>query len=131
MSAFVEMVHGVLAGSATVAAANVTAALFCPLAPAPAVNVRVPHPCLVEAVAEARVHVDSATTIVLLVACTLEHQNVSTKVPEAPAVGLLTTSDVLDNAVTAAAVDVVLAVAEGLSATAIVAAMVQVVKVTV
>ena len=74
---------------------HVTAAVFCPLAPAPAVNVRVPHPCFVGAVREARVHVGSATTIVLLVAGTLEHRNVSTKVPEAPAVGLLTTSDVL------------------------------------
>ena len=58
-------------------------------------NVHVPHPCFVEAVAEARVHVDSATTIVPLVAGTLEHRNVSTKVPEAPAVGMPTTSDVL------------------------------------
>ena len=110
---------------------HATAALFYPLAPAPAVNVRVPHPCLVEAVRETRVHVDSATATVLLVTGTLEHRNVSTKVLGAPAVGSLTISNVFKNAAPVAAVNVVLAVAEGLAAAAIVAAMVQVVRVTV
>ena len=74
---------------------HVTVVLFCSLAPAPAVNVRVPHPCFVEAVAEARVYVGSAKSIVLLVSGKLGHWNVSTAVLEAPAMGLLTTSDVL------------------------------------
>ena len=87
-------------------------------------NVHVPHPCFVEAVAEARIHVDSATTIVPLVAGTLEHRIVSTAVLEAPAMGSLTTSDVPENVVTAVAVDVVLAVVEGLVAAAIAAPMV-------
>ena len=91
-------------------------------------NVRVLQPCFVEAVPEARVHVGSAKSIMLLVAGTLEHRNVSTKVPEAPAMGLLTTSDVLENAATAVAVDVMLAVAEGLVAATIVAAMVWVAR---
>jgi len=88
----------------------------------------VPQPCLAEAVAEARVHVGSTTTIVPLLVGTLEHRNVSTKVLGAPAVGLLTISNVFKNAATVAAVNVVLAVAEGLVAAAIVAPMVRVAR---
>ena len=89
---------------------NVAAALLCPLAQTSAMNVRVPHPCFVEAVREARVHVGSAKSIVLLVSGKLEHWNVSTKVPEAPAMGLKTTNNVQENAATAVTVDVMLAV---------------------
>ena len=128
MSALVVMVHGVLAGSAAVAAVNVTAALFCPVFATAAVNVPVPHPCLVGAVPEASVHVGSTTTIVSLVASTLEHWNVNTTALAAPAMGLLTTSDVPENAATAVAVDVVIAAAEGLVAAAIVAPMVRVAR---
>ena len=107
---------------------NVAAALLCPLAQTSAMNVRVPHPCFVEAVAEARVHVSSAKSIVLLVSGKLGHWNVRTAVLEAPAMCLLTTIDVLKNAATAAVADVMLAVAEGLVAATIVAAMVWVAR---
>ena len=122
------MVHGVLAGSATVATVNVTLASLCPVFPIAAVYMCVPQPCLAEAVAEARVHVGSTTTIVPLLVGTLEHRNVSTKVLGAPAVGLLTISNVFKNAATVAAVNVVLAVAEGVVAAAIVAPMVRVAR---
>ena len=53
------------------------------------------------------------STIVRLEVGTLQHRKVSTAVLGVPAVGLLTTSDVQENAATAAAVAVALAVAEG------------------
>ena len=91
-------------------------------------NVLVLHSCFVEAVPETRVHVGSTTTIVWLVAGTIQPQKVSTAVLGVPAMGLLTTSDVLKNAVTAVEVDVALAVAEGLVAVPIVALMVRVAR---
>jgi len=111
MSALAVIVHGVLAGSAAVATVNATLASFYPvMAAATPVNVLVLHPCFVGAVPEARVHVGSAKSIVLLVSGKLEHWNVSTKVPEAPAMGLKTTNNVQENAATAVTVDVMLAV---------------------
>ena len=53
------------------------------------------------------------STIVRLVVGTLQHRKVSTAVLGVPAVGLLTTSDVQEDVVTAVAVAVALAVAEG------------------
>jgi len=130
MSALVVMVHAVPAASAAVATVNVTAALFCPVFATAAVNVLVPHPCLVGAVPEASTHVGNTTTIVSPCASALEHWNVSTTALAAPAMGLLTTKDVPENAATAVAVDVVIATAEGLVAAAIVAPMVRVARFT-
>ena len=87
-------------------------------------NVLVLHSCFVEAVPETRVHVGSTTTIVWLVAGTLQPQKVSTAVLGVPAMGLLTTSDVLKNAATAVSMDVILAIADGVVAAAIVSPMV-------
>ena len=128
MFALAEMVHGVMASNVAFATVKVTAALCCPLAPAPAVSVRVPHLCFVGAVREARVHVGSATTIVPLVTGTPVHWNVSTTVPRVPAMGLLTITDATKDATTAVSMDVVLVVAEGLVAAPIVAAIVWVAR---
>ena len=91
-------------------------------------NVRVLHLCPVGTVPEVRAQVGSTTTIVPLIAGTLHHWSDSTTVPGAPAVGSLTTSDASESAATAVAVDVVLAVVDGLVAAAIVAAMVWVAR---
>ena len=89
-----------------------------------AVNVLALQPCFVGAVPEARVHVGSTTTIVPLVAGTPVHLNISMAVLGVPAMGLLTTSDVLKNAATAVSMDVILAIADGVVAAAIVSPMV-------
>jgi len=93
------MVHCVLAGSAAAATVNITAALFCSqVYPSSSCECACAAFLLCEAVAEARVHVGSTTTIEMLVTSTLEHWSVSTTVPGAPAMRLLTTSDVQENA---------------------------------
>ena len=72
-SAFVVMVQVVAALNTAAATVNVTVASFCPVFATAAVNVLVPHPWLMGAVSEARVHVGSSTAVESLLASTLEH----------------------------------------------------------
>ena len=125
MSALVVIAHMVPAASTAVATVNVTVASFCPVAATAAVKVLVPHPWSVGAVPEASVHAGSTTAIVSLVTSALEHWNDSTTTLAAPAMGLLITSDVPENAATLMAVDEAIAAAEGFVAPAIVPLMVR------
>jgi hypothetical protein len=128
MSASVVIVHAVDAPSKALATVNVTAASFCPLFATAAVKVLVPQPLSVGAVVPVSVHMGSTTVIVSSWARALEHRNVKVTVLGAPAMGLLTTSDVPEKAATVVAVEVVIPMAEGLVAAAIVAAMVRVAR---
>jgi hypothetical protein len=128
MSALVVMVHVVAALIVDVATMKVTAASADMLFATVAANVLLPHPCLVGAVPAASLHSGSTTTIVSPCARGAEHWNVTTTALAAPAMGLLTTSDVPENAATAVAVDVVIGTGNGLMAAAIVAPMVRVFK---
>ena len=127
MAEAVVMVQVVAAARSALATVNVTTLLVLSTA---AVKVLVPHPWSVGAVPEASVHTGSATTIVSLVARGAEHWNVSTTALAAPAMGLLITSDVPENAATVVALDVVIARAVGFAVACRLAAMVRVARFT-
>jgi hypothetical protein len=122
----VVIVQVVPAASVAEATEKVTAALAVPLSATAAVNVLVQHPVLVGALPAASVHVGNTATTVSPTARALEHWKVSTTELAAPAMEFVTTNDVPENAATAVAVDVAIALVVGFMAPATVPPIVRV-----